>query len=42
VLAYFKVPAHWEFLREPFPRDVAGKVMKYILLGKANDPFIEE
>jgi acyl-CoA synthetase (AMP-forming)/AMP-acid ligase II len=41
-LAYFKVPAHWELRREPLPRNAAGKVMKPVLLGETENPFIEE
>jgi acyl-CoA synthetase (AMP-forming)/AMP-acid ligase II len=41
-LAYFKVPAHWEFRQEPLPRNAASKVMKHVLLGEAQNPFIEE
>jgi acyl-coenzyme A synthetase/AMP-(fatty) acid ligase len=38
-LAYYKVPAHWEVRRVPLPRNAAGKVMKHVLLGDADDPF---
>jgi len=41
-LAYFKVPSDWEFRQEPLPRNAAGKVMKHVLLGEAENPFIEE
>jgi acyl-CoA synthetase (AMP-forming)/AMP-acid ligase II len=41
-LAYFKVPSLWEFRREALPRNAAGKVMKHVLLGEAENPFIEE
>lgn len=41
-LAYFKVPAHWEFRQEPLPRNAASKVMKHVLSGEAPNPFIEE
>ncbi len=41
-LAAFKVPSRWEFQREPLPRNAAGKVMKHVLMGEAQNPFIEE
>ncbi len=41
-LAYFKVPAHWEFRHEPLPRNATGKVMKTVLTGGALNPFVEE
>lgn len=41
-LAYFKVPAHWEFRREPLPRNATGKVLKHVLTGGAVNPFVEE
>jgi long-chain acyl-CoA synthetase len=41
-LAYFKVPAHWELRTEPLPRNAAGKVMKHVLTGEADNPFVEE
>ena len=41
-LAYFKVPAHWELRREPLPRNAAGKVLKNVLTGHAENSFVEE
>jgi acyl-CoA synthetase (AMP-forming)/AMP-acid ligase II len=41
-LAYYKVPAHWELLREALPRNAAGKIMKHVLIGDAENPFVEE
>jgi acyl-CoA synthetase (AMP-forming)/AMP-acid ligase II len=41
-LAYFKVPSHWEFRQELLPRNAASKVMKHVLSGEAQNPFIEE
>jgi acyl-CoA synthetase (AMP-forming)/AMP-acid ligase II len=41
-LAPFKVPAHWEMRSEPLPRNAAGKVLKNVLLGQAENTFIEE
>jgi long-chain acyl-CoA synthetase len=38
-LAYYKVPAHWQFRHEPLPRNAAGKVMKHVLLGDVTNPF---
>ena len=40
-LAAYKVPAHWEFLDAPLPRNAAGKVMKHVLTGSQNT-FVEE
>jgi acyl-CoA synthetase (AMP-forming)/AMP-acid ligase II len=41
-LAYFKVPAHWEFRSDPLPRNATGKVLKNILTSGALNPFVEE
>jgi acyl-CoA synthetase (AMP-forming)/AMP-acid ligase II len=41
-LAYYKVPAHWEFRREPLPRNATGKVLKNVLTSGAVNPFVEE
>jgi acyl-CoA synthetase (AMP-forming)/AMP-acid ligase II len=41
-LAYFKVPAHWEFRTEPLPRNATGKVMKNVLTSGGVNPFVEE
>ena len=41
-LAAFKVPAHWELRSEPLPRNAAGKILKKVLLGQAENTFVEE
>lgn len=41
-LAAFKVPAHWEVRTEPLPRNAAGKVLKNVLEGAAENRFVEE
>jgi long-chain acyl-CoA synthetase len=41
-LAYFKVPAHWEVRDEPLPRNAAGKILKNVLTGEAENSFLEE
>jgi acyl-CoA synthetase (AMP-forming)/AMP-acid ligase II len=41
-LAYFKVPAHWEFRSEPLPRNATGKVLKNVLTSGSTNPFVEE
>jgi acyl-CoA synthetase (AMP-forming)/AMP-acid ligase II len=41
-LAPFKVPAHWVLSTEPLPRNAAGKVLKHVLVGAAENPFVEE
>jgi acyl-CoA synthetase (AMP-forming)/AMP-acid ligase II len=41
-LAAYKVPAHWELRREPLPRNAAGKVLKNVLQGRAENRFREE
>ena len=41
-LAYFKVPAHWEIRDEPLPRNATGKVLKNVLLGDAENTFVED
>jgi len=41
-LAYFKVPARWEVRLEPLPRNAAGKVLKNVLSGDAENRFVEE
>ncbi len=41
-LAYFKVPAHWEFRSAPLPRNATGKVLKNVLTSGALNPFVEE
>lgn len=41
-LAAFKVPAHWDLRAEALPRNAAGKVMKNVLTGAAENPFVVE
>ena len=41
-LAYFKVPAHWQFRRDPLPRNATGKILKHVLTDGAVNPFVEE
>lgn len=41
-LAPFKVPARWELRREPLPRNAAGKVLKNVLQGEAENRFVED
>ena len=41
-LAYFKVPAHWEFRPAPLPRNATGKVLKHALHEAAARQFVEE
>ena len=41
-LAYYKVPAHWELRDALLPRNAAGKIMKHVLTGDADNPFVEE
>ncbi|MFN8103290.1 MAG: class I adenylate-forming enzyme family protein [Acidimicrobiia bacterium] len=41
-LAYYKVPAHWDLRDEALPRNAAGKVMKNVLTGDADNPFVDE
>jgi acyl-CoA synthetase (AMP-forming)/AMP-acid ligase II len=41
-LAYYKVPAHWELRRDPLPRNATGKVLKNVLLGEAENRFVED
>jgi acyl-CoA synthetase (AMP-forming)/AMP-acid ligase II len=41
-LAAYKVPAHWELRAEPLPRNAAGKVLKNVLAGAAQNQFVEE
>ena len=41
-LAHFKVPTLWEVREEPLPRNAAGKVLKNVLSGEAENTFIEE
>jgi acyl-CoA synthetase (AMP-forming)/AMP-acid ligase II len=41
-LAYYKVPTYVEIRDEPLPRNATGKVMKHVLLGEAENTFVEE
>jgi acyl-CoA synthetase (AMP-forming)/AMP-acid ligase II len=41
-LAAFKVPAHWQVREEPLPRNAAGKILKNVLTGEAENRFLEE
>ena len=41
-LASFKVPAHWEVRAEPLPRNAAGKILKNVLAGEAENRLVEE
>jgi acyl-CoA synthetase (AMP-forming)/AMP-acid ligase II len=41
-LAAYKVPAHWEVHEAPLPRNAAGKVLKHVLTGDAENTFVEE
>ncbi len=41
-LAGFKVPSLWEIRSEALPRNAAGKVLKNVLLGQAENTFVED
>jgi acyl-CoA synthetase (AMP-forming)/AMP-acid ligase II len=41
-LAAFKVPAHWELRSVALPRNATGKVLKNVLTGTAENPFVAE
>jgi acyl-CoA synthetase (AMP-forming)/AMP-acid ligase II len=41
-LTAYKVPTRWEVRAEPLPRNAAGKVLKNVLLGEAENKFVEE
>jgi acyl-CoA synthetase (AMP-forming)/AMP-acid ligase II len=41
-LAAFKVPAHFEIRSEPLPRNATGKVLKAVLAGRDENPFVAE
>jgi acyl-CoA synthetase (AMP-forming)/AMP-acid ligase II len=41
-LAYYKVPTHIEVRDEALPRNATGKVMKHVLLGEAENTFVED
>jgi long-chain acyl-CoA synthetase len=42
ILAPFKVPTHWEVRSDPLPRNAAGKILKNVLEGGAENRLIEE
>jgi len=41
-LAYYKVPEYVEVRTQPLPRNATGKVLKQVLLGEAENTFVEE
>ena len=41
-LAYYKVPAHWEFRSKPLPRNATGKVLKKLLEEGGESAFVDE
>lgn len=41
-LSPFKIPREWEFRSEPLPRNATGKVLKNVLVGEAENLFVEE
>ncbi|HEX7097250.1 MAG TPA: class I adenylate-forming enzyme family protein [Acidimicrobiales bacterium] len=41
-LAYYKVPQYIEIRHEPLPRNATGKILKNVLLGEAENTFVEE
>jgi acyl-CoA synthetase (AMP-forming)/AMP-acid ligase II len=41
-LAAHKVPAHWEIRTEPLPRNATGKILKRVVMGDAENTFIED
>lgn len=41
-LAAYKVPTEWEIQTEPLPRNPSGKVLKNVLMGAAENAFVEE
>lgn len=41
-LAPFKVPTIWELRPEPLPRNAAGKILKNVLSGEAENKLVEE
>jgi acyl-CoA synthetase (AMP-forming)/AMP-acid ligase II len=41
-LAYYKVPEFIEIRTAPLPRNATGKVMKHVLAGESDNPFLEE
>ncbi len=41
-LSSFKVPTHWEIRADPLPRNAAGKILKNVLSGEAENNLVEE
>jgi long-chain acyl-CoA synthetase len=41
-LAYFKVPSVWEVRTRPLPRNATGKVLRDVVVGAADNAFVEE
>jgi acyl-CoA synthetase (AMP-forming)/AMP-acid ligase II len=41
-LAAYKVPTRWELRGEPLPRNAVGKVLKNVLVGEAENKFVED
>lgn len=41
-LAYYKVPASFETLSAPLPRNATGKVLKHVLIAGTKSAFVEE
>jgi acyl-CoA synthetase (AMP-forming)/AMP-acid ligase II len=41
-LAPYKVPTLWDVRPEPLPRNAAGKVLKNVLRGEAENRFVED
>jgi len=41
-LAYYKVPSQWETRSDLLPRNAAGKILKDVILGQSENPFVEE
>jgi len=41
-LSPHKVPTHWEIRTEPLPRNATGKILKPVVMGEAENTFIED
>lgn len=41
-LSPYKVPAHWEILDKPIPKNAVGKMLKTVLIENRDNPFIED
>jgi acyl-CoA synthetase (AMP-forming)/AMP-acid ligase II len=41
-LAHYKVPSQWQMRRDPLPRNATGKVMKFLLDGEGESPYVAE